>query len=103
MTNISPVDAQESVIGLDPSIHGSDGVVEDLNNEDTGFWTTSADPDTKMFPSLTLQGHGQQLLVDPQVGVGHPPVLLDPLPVDPQPQHGGHLAESSANLTNDVK
>ena len=87
MTNISPVDAQESIIGLDPPIQGSDGVVEDLNNEDTGFWTTSTDPDTQMFASLTLQGHGQQLLVDPQVGVGHPPVLLNPLSVHPQPQY----------------
>ena len=98
MTDIGPVDAQQSVVRLDSAVKSGDGVVEDLHDEDAGFWTTSADPDPQMFASLALQGHGQQLLVDPEVGVGRPPVLLDPLPVHAQPQHRGHLAESSANL-----
>ena len=29
---------------------------------------------------------------------GRPPVLLDPLAVDAEAQHGGHLAEGRANL-----
>ena len=44
------------------------------------------------------------------VGVGHhlagptgrPPVLLDPLAVDAEPQHGGHLAEGRANLRGNI-
>ena len=33
---------------------------------------------------------------------GRPPVLLDPLAVDAEPQHGGHLAEGRANLRGNM-
>ena len=49
-------------------------------------------------------------LVRAGVGVGHhlagpagrPPVLLDPLAVDAEAQHGGHLAEGRANLRGNI-
>ena len=63
MPHISSVDAQESIIGLDPAIIGSDGVVKNFDNEDARFGTASTDPDSKMFARLTLQGDFKHVFV----------------------------------------
>ena len=98
MSDIRAIDTQKSIIRFYPTIQGSDGIVKNFNNKNSRFRTTTTDPDSEMFPSLSLERHREQLLVVGQVARRRSPVLLDPLPVDAEPQHGGHLAESSANL-----
>ena len=101
MPHISPVDGEKSVVRLDPPVQSGDGVLQDLDDKDARLWTAATDPDAEMSARLPLQTDRQHVLVVPESAVGgppRPPVLLYPLPVDPQPQHARHLPQGSANL-----
>ena len=101
MSHIGPVDGEKSVVRLDPPVQSRDGVLQDLHYEDARLWTAPTDPDAEMFARLSLQADGEHVLVVPEGAGGaasRPPVLLYPLPVDPQPQHARHLPQGRADL-----
>ena len=107
--HIRAVNAEQSVVGPDPSVHGGDGVLQDLHDEDAGLWAAPTDPDAEVLArlerkwnyslltgsvnsDLALQRHAEHLLVAADAGQGGapgpwPPVLLNPLPVHSEPQH----------------
>ena len=90
VSHVCPVDGEKSIVRLDPPVQSGDGVLQDLDDEDARLWTAATDPDTEMFPGLSLQTDCQHVLVVPEgacPGPPRPPVLLYPLPVDSQPQH----------------
>ena len=98
--DVSSVDGEKSVVGLDPPVQGRDGVLQDLHDEDARLRTAPTDPDPEMFARLSLQADGEEVLVVRQGadGAPRPPVLLYPLPVHPQPQDARHLPQGRAHL-----
>ena len=101
MSDVGPVDGEKSVVRLDPPVQSGDGVLQDLYDKDARLWTAATDPDAEMSARLPLQTDCQHVLVVPEsavAGTPRPPVLLYPLPVDPQPQHARHLPQRSAHL-----
>ena len=57
VSHVCPVDGEKSIVRLDPPVQSGDGVLQDLDDKDSGLWTTSRDADSQVLPWLPLKSH----------------------------------------------
>ena len=77
MPHVRPIDKQQPIVGLRmiggwltpkqwhkylyPAIKSSDGVFEDLNDEDAGLGAAAGDPDAEVLARLPLKSHREEI------------------------------------------